>query len=99
MVERIESLAWALAADGQDREAARLLALAGREREKMGMVLPPVDRAHHDRAVGDASAALDREGFTAAWTEGQAQDLEATAGELLGEAEANRSGGVEASQE
>ncbi|MFL7811079.1 MAG: tetratricopeptide repeat protein, partial [Anaerolineae bacterium] len=63
MVELIEYLAWALDAGGQVGEAARLLALAEHERVEMGMVLPPVDRPHHDRAVGDASAALGGEGF------------------------------------
>jgi predicted ATPase/DNA-binding SARP family transcriptional activator len=88
-VEVLEYLAWALAADGQAGEAARLLALAERERQDMGMVLPPVDRPHHERAVGDASAALGGEGFATAWTDGQARRLESTAGELLAEPEAD----------
>jgi len=87
MVELIEYLAWALAANGQVGEAARLLALAEREREEMGIVLPPVDRPHHGRTVEGTRAALGEEGFAAAWAEGQARSLEATASELLAELE------------
>jgi tetratricopeptide (TPR) repeat protein len=85
----LEFLAWALAADGQPVDAARLLALAEREREEMGMILPPVNRPYHEHAVGNACAALGQERFAAAWTEGQAGSLEATVSELLAEPEAD----------
>ena len=74
--EVFEFLGWALAADGQHRVAARLLAFAERERTDMGIVLPPVDRAHHERAMDAVCGALDKPEFTAAWAEGQALDME-----------------------
>jgi ATP/maltotriose-dependent transcriptional regulator MalT len=83
MVELIEYLAWALAADGQAREAARLLALAEREREEMGMVLPPVDRPHHERALETVQDALSEANLAAAWAEGEALALETAVQELL----------------
>ena len=74
-VETLEFLSWALAADAQVGGAARLLALAGREREEMGVVLPPVDRPHHERAAETAQDALGEAGFAAAWAEGEALAL------------------------
>jgi tetratricopeptide (TPR) repeat protein len=76
MVELIEYLAWALAADGQNREAARLLALAKREREEMGIVLPPVDRPHHERALETVQDTLGEAGLASAWAAGEALALE-----------------------
>ncbi len=49
--EAREHLAWALAAAGDLDEAAALLAEAASEREAMGIVLYPVEIAHHERAV------------------------------------------------
>jgi tetratricopeptide (TPR) repeat protein len=83
MVEQIEYLAWALAADGQDREAARLLALAQREREEMSMVLPPVDRPHHERALETVQDGLGEAGLAAAWAEGEMLALEEAVEEAL----------------
>jgi tetratricopeptide (TPR) repeat protein len=75
-VEVLEFLAWALAVDGQDREAARLLAVADREREEMGIVLPPVDRPHHECALETVQNGLGEAGLAAAWAEGEVLALE-----------------------
>jgi len=77
MAELIEHLAWALAADGQADEAARMLALAQREREEMGIVLPPVDRPHHERALEIVQDGLGEAGLAAAWGEGETLSLQA----------------------
>ena len=53
----------------------------------MGIVLPPVDRPRHQRALQAAKGALGEEGFAAAWTEGRTRDLETTVQELLAELE------------
>jgi tetratricopeptide (TPR) repeat protein len=76
-VEVLEFLAWALAVDGQDREAARLLAVADRKREEMGIVLPPVDRPHHECALETVQNGLGEAGLAASWAEGKALALEA----------------------
>ena len=68
--EVMEFLGWALAADGQYQEAARLLAFAERERADMGMVLPPIDLPHHERALEAVRAALGDQGLAAAWAGG-----------------------------
>jgi len=73
--EVVEFLAWALAADGQHDEASRLLAFAEHERTEMGIVLPPIDRPHHQRALDAVRTALDETTFTMAWAEGQAMDM------------------------
>ena len=72
LCEVLEFLGWALAADGQCGAAARLLAFAERKRTDMGIVLPLIDRPHHDHALGTMRAALGEQGFAAAWVEGQA---------------------------
>jgi len=87
-VEVLEFLAWALAADGQADEAARLLALAEREREEMGIVLPPVDRPHHKRALETVQDGLGETGLAAAWAAGETLELEAVVERLLAEAPA-----------
>jgi tetratricopeptide (TPR) repeat protein len=69
-----EHLAWALAADRQAEEAARLLACAAHEREDMGIVLPPVDRPYHDRAIEAVRAALAGR-FSEVWAQGEALDI------------------------
>jgi len=83
--EAIEFLAWALATDGQHTDAARLLAFAKQERADMGIVMPPIDRPHHDRALQTVRAALGEQGFAAAWAEGRARDPEATLAQLVEE--------------
>jgi hypothetical protein len=79
IVEVLEFLAWALAADGHHVDAARLLAFAERERTEMGIALPPVDRPHHDRALGAVRAARsqDLQGFESLkdLSDGQALDM------------------------
>ena len=74
--EAAEHLAWALAADGQAEEAARLLACAAHEREDMGIVLSPVDRPYHERALEAVRQALDDAVFATAWAAGEAMGLE-----------------------
>jgi ATP/maltotriose-dependent transcriptional regulator MalT len=75
-VELTEYLAWALATDGQVGEAVRLLALAKRKREEMGIVLPPVDRPHHECALETVQNGLGEAGLAAAWAEGEVLALE-----------------------
>jgi tetratricopeptide (TPR) repeat protein len=84
-VEALEYLAWALAADVQPGEAAELLAVAARERDEMGMVLPPVDWPYHEQAMDAVRGALDEADLAAAQERGRARDLDATVAELLGE--------------
>ena len=76
IIDALEPLCWALAADGQAEEAVRLLACAARERAEMGMTLHPVDRPYHDRAVEAVRAALDEKAFAAAWAKGEGLDLD-----------------------
>jgi len=54
IAQSIECIAWVLAADGQHETATRLLAVAARERVEMGIVLFPVERPHHERAMETA---------------------------------------------
>jgi hypothetical protein len=76
IVEAVERLAWALAADGQAGQAALLLACAARERDEMGIVLPPIDLPYHERALCAVQDALGQQTFAATWAEGEALDLE-----------------------
>jgi hypothetical protein len=64
-------LAVPTAAAVQASPRVRLLACAAQERDRMGMVLPPIDRPHHDRAVETARAALGEVPFAAALAEGK----------------------------
>jgi tetratricopeptide (TPR) repeat protein len=75
-IEPLESLAWALGADGRAEEATQLLACAARERDEMGIVLFPADRSHHARAMETIRSTLDEAAFAATWTEGEALSLE-----------------------
>ena len=85
IVEAAEYLAWALAADGRCAEAARLLAFATHQREDMGIVLYPVDRPHHERALAAARAALDEAAFNVAWAQGEAWSIEDALTQMLGQ--------------
>jgi hypothetical protein len=76
VIEAVEHLAWALAAGGQVSKATRLLACAAREREKKGIVLPPVDQPYHQRALEAVQDAWSAEAFAEAWAQGQGLDLD-----------------------
>ena len=80
----IEHLAWALAADGQAGGAARLLALADRERDAMGMVIYPVDRPYHDEAMETVREALGEQAFATTWAEAQALSPDEAVEQALG---------------
>jgi ATP/maltotriose-dependent transcriptional regulator MalT len=86
-VNALEGLSWALAADGQYREATQLLAIAARERDDIGMVLPPVERPHHEQAMAAVRDTLDEAAFAIAWAEGEALDLEEALALALGNGE------------
>ena len=49
---------------------------AARERDEMGMVLFPVDRPYHERAVEAVRTALGEQAFVAAWAEGEGLALD-----------------------
>jgi hypothetical protein len=51
----------------------------------MGVVLPPVDQPHRDRALETAQDALGEAGFAAAWAEGEALALEQAVERALAE--------------
>jgi predicted ATPase len=74
-VDALEGLGWALAEDGQQREATQLLAVSARERDEMGIAIPLLDQSHHKRALGTARGALDETAFATAWAEGEALSL------------------------
>jgi tetratricopeptide (TPR) repeat protein len=76
MVRALEGLAWAVAAVDNYENAAQLLGFLAAYRERGGMVLPPVDQAHHERALSSAREALGQEAFAAAWAAGEALTLE-----------------------
>ena len=85
IVEMVGYLGWALAADGQCLEAARLLAFAASQRKEMGIVPYPVDRPHHEHALAAARAALDGAAFDAAWVQGEALRLGDALTQVLGQ--------------
>jgi predicted ATPase/DNA-binding SARP family transcriptional activator len=75
-VRTLEGLTWALASLGRGEEATVLLGFLAAHREQRGMVLPPVDQPHHERALSSARKALSQETFAAAWAAGAALTLE-----------------------
>jgi hypothetical protein len=83
-VRALEGLAWALAAEDRCENAAKLLGFLAAERERRGMVLPPVDQPHHERALLSAREALGQEAFSAAWAAGEALTLEEAVDVALG---------------
>jgi hypothetical protein len=82
-VRALEGLAWAFAALESFEKTARLLGFLAAERERSGMILPPVDQAHHDRALKSAREALGQKAFSAAWAAGEALTLEEAVAEAL----------------
>jgi tetratricopeptide (TPR) repeat protein len=81
--EATEHLAWALAEDGQAEEAARLLACAAHEREDMGIVLYPIDRPYHERAMEAVQAVLAGR-FPEVWAQGEALDVASALAQVHG---------------
>ena len=75
-VRAIEGLSWALAASERYLETARFQGFLTEDRERRGMILPPVDRPHHERALNAARDGLGEEAFSAAWEAGAALTLE-----------------------
>src|SRR5262249_54302749 len=73
----LERLAAVSVAEAYPERAARLFGAAEGLRAAMGALLPPADRAEHDRSVATARTALGEEAFAAAWAEGRALTLEA----------------------
>jgi non-specific serine/threonine protein kinase len=76
MAECLEGLAVGAASESQPARAARLLGAAARLREAIGAPVHPVDRADHERAVEVSRSALGAADYGAAWTSGEAMDLE-----------------------
>ena len=77
IVSSLEGMAAVTAAFGSPPRAARIWGAAERLREEIGSPLPPNDRAHYDRRVAAARAALSNAAaFDRAWQEGRALMLE-----------------------
>jgi len=72
----LEDLSWALAALERYEGAAQLLGFLAADRERTGLVMPPVDQQHHERALNLARERLGEEAFAAAWEAGGALSLE-----------------------
>jgi predicted ATPase/DNA-binding SARP family transcriptional activator len=72
----LEGLSWALTAVVRFAEATELLGFLASERGRTGLILPPVDQPHHDRALRLAREGLGEEAFSAAWESGAALTLE-----------------------
>ncbi|MFN2231322.1 MAG: hypothetical protein ACK2VA_16240, partial [Anaerolineae bacterium] len=88
VLDHVEYLAWALAADGQAGEAARLLGFVGQQREVSGPALQLVDRPYHERALETVRGALSEADLAGAWAAGEALELEVVVERLLAEAPA-----------
>ena len=76
LLRGIEYLSWALADLERHGETAQLLGFLSAERERTGMILPPVDQPHHERALNLARDGMGEEVFSAAWKSGAALTLE-----------------------
>jgi non-specific serine/threonine protein kinase len=76
-------LAAVAAAGGEGERAARLLGAATALREAAGEPLRRSDQAWHDRAVATTRAALEDDGFAAAWASGAALPPDAAIAEAL----------------
>ena len=75
-IRALEGVSWALAALDRYYETARLLGFLNAERERIGFVLPPVDRPHHENALNAACEGLGEQAFSTAWESGAALTLE-----------------------
>jgi non-specific serine/threonine protein kinase len=76
LAESFEGLAVVAAAEGQSSRAARLFGSAHCLREAIATPMQLEIRTIHDRAVADVRTVLGEAAFAAAWTEGQAMELE-----------------------
>ncbi|HEY8285584.1 MAG TPA: hypothetical protein VIJ28_14460, partial [Chloroflexota bacterium] len=75
VLEALEGLAWADAALGQPRWAARQGGAAEAERERLGLHQGIPDRDFRDRAIQPMCSALGEQTFAAAWAEGRGMPL------------------------
>jgi hypothetical protein len=57
-------------------EAAALFAAEARQRELLGLLLPPADQEEYDRELAVARAGLDDGAWDAAWARGSDWDLD-----------------------
>ena len=75
-IRALEGLSWAQVDLDRYEETAQLLGFLAAERDRTGMILPPVDQPHHERALNAAREGLGDEAFTSAWESGGALTLE-----------------------
>jgi hypothetical protein len=76
-------LAAVAVAQAQRERAARLFGTAEELRAAMGALLPPAERAEHDRAAAAIRTALGAAAFAAAWAEGRAMSLDEAVADAL----------------
>ena len=84
-VEVLEEMAGLWARHDKTREAARLLAVAAAERDRLGAPVPPVERARYDERVNDLYAALGRDAMGVLQSHARDVSPDQVAAELLGE--------------
>ena len=72
----VEGLACLASAAGAAEQAVRLFGAAQALRDAVGVVLPPAERADHERGLAAARRLLDEQRFSRAWQAGAAMDLE-----------------------
>jgi predicted ATPase/DNA-binding SARP family transcriptional activator/Tfp pilus assembly protein PilF len=72
----LEGLGGMATAQGQATRAARLFGAAGSLRKAIGAPLPPNECGGYDQDIAVLRAALEEEGFEAAWAAGRAMTLE-----------------------
>jgi len=82
----LEGLAATSAAQGLPERGAWLYGAAAALRGAKDTPLPPADRVSHERALANIRAALDEEGFAAAWTREQTLSLDQAIAAALDEA-------------
>ena len=68
----IEGIAYAVAAEGRPRQAARLRGAASALRARLHDPIRPSQRAEYDQALATLRDALGAEAFDAVWAEGAA---------------------------
>ncbi|HEV2121938.1 MAG TPA: tetratricopeptide repeat protein, partial [Chloroflexota bacterium] len=83
VVECLEGMAGAVLGLGDAERAARLGGATDAQRATMGICVPPMDRARHERMKTGARDVLGHAAFTAAWAAGQALTLEQAVAEAL----------------
>jgi tetratricopeptide (TPR) repeat protein len=83
VVGSIEGIARAVAAEGQPRQATRLLSAASSLRITQGDPLRPSEQAEYKQAVTALRGALGAEAFEEAWAEGAALSLDEAIGAAL----------------